>query len=67
MGQIETDHAAPRMTSPRNSRHIERLTRRIIHSSQEDQCDLIPRALDQRLNLFIAKTRLSRQWIQLDQ
>ena len=42
MGQIETDHAAPRMTSPRYPRHIECLTRRIIHSSQQDQCDLIP-------------------------
>ena len=59
MRQIETNHAAPRMTSPRDSRHIECLPCRIIHSAQQDQCYLISRTLDHSLNLFIAKARLA--------
>ena len=54
MRQIEADHATLCVTRARNSCHIERLAGRIIHSTQQDQRDLIPRALDQQVDLFIA-------------
>jgi len=67
MCQIEPTTQPRAVTRPRNSRHIERLPRRVIHSAQQDQCYLIPGILDHRFNLFIPKTGLARQRTQLDE
>ena len=47
VGQIETHHAASGVTPARDAFHIKGLTGRVIYSSEHDQCDVIPRALDQ--------------------